>query len=75
MAKKDVDEILEGNEHWPEFRLVRFVRALELEEDLKGGDIDAKAGDYLVVGVDGDVWSVDREDFHNRYKPLTPNKS
>lgn len=64
-TKKETEALLEGADHWPEFRNVTYVRALYLEED----------GDYLVRGSQGDTWTVDEADFHARYKPTTPNKS
>lgn len=54
----------EGSEYWPEFRLVTYVTALQQDD-----------GSYLVQGSRGDQWKVSAHDFHNNYKPTTPNKS
>lgn len=54
----------DGFEHWPLFRTIVYVHAQEQED-----------GNYLLVGAFGDSWVAEREDFHRRYKPVTPNKS
>jgi hypothetical protein len=62
--KKEPETSVEGSEYWQEFRAVEYVRAKQNAD-----------GTYLVHGSRGDVWEVQQQDFHNRYKPVTPNKS
>jgi hypothetical protein len=62
MAKK-IDT--EGSENWPEFRNISYVRA----------SYDAERDVYVVQGSRGDAWEVAAADFHEYYKPTTPNKS
>ncbi len=63
MASKTAEKF-EGSEHWPEFRNITYVRAYQQED-----------GTYLVQGQRGDQWEVDGHEFHDNYKPVTPNKS
>lgn len=64
MTKKKPD--VSGSEFWPEFRCVKYVRALH----------DAESDVYTVHGSrDGDVWEVSGSEFRATYKPVTPNKS
>ena len=63
MASKKKQDV-SGSEHWPVFRNVTYVHAIQKDD-----------GSYLVHGTKGDVWVVSQHDFHTNYKPVTPNKS
>ncbi len=38
-------------------------------DTLEGDNINGKAGDYLCIGVKGEVWPVDAEVFESTYVP------
>lgn len=68
MAKKaaaaPVEPDVTGSDHWPSFRNVTYVKAIQQDD-----------GSYLVHGARGDVWVVPADEFQANYKPVTPNKS
>jgi hypothetical protein len=39
-------------------------------DTLEGDDISGKKGDYLCVGVDGEMWPIDQEIFKKTYKEI-----
>ncbi len=50
----------------------KSIRAREAQEDqiiqTRAGDVQAKKGDYLVTGVDGEVYVVEKAKFHDLYE-------
>lgn len=42
-------------------------------DTLEGDNIKGKAGDYLCIGVKGEVWPVDKEVFESTYTPAETN--
>lgn len=64
-AKKKAEPDVSGSNHWPTYRNISYVQAIQQDE----------SGDYLVHGSKGDVWVVKADEFHANYKPVTPNKS
>jgi pyrrolidone-carboxylate peptidase len=43
----------------------------EFEVDTKEGKMKGKAGDYLCVGEEGEMWPLDQAIFKKTYKPIT----
>ena len=76
----DVTHLIEGREHWSLFRSKAYVHALQQEKNFFATGPDSVghtglAGDYLIVGVLGDVWVVPKEEFQRRFEPLAPAKA
>jgi hypothetical protein len=51
-------------------------RVIQIEEafkvDTMEGTLDAKAGDFLMIGIKGEMWPVDQEIFYQTYDLLDP---
>jgi hypothetical protein len=40
----------------------------------KEGVMEGKAGDFLCIGVEGEMWPLDKSIFEKSYKPMKRNK-
>lgn len=70
LRESDVQNLAKGFKQYQKTALT-WARQMDAPftcDTLEGDNISGKAGDYLCIGVKGEVWPVDKEVFESTYK-------
>lgn len=77
IPEKDKNKHLpDPKEQGDEFQKVGVTHAIQIDKPFVvqtiEGDAEAKEGDFLCKGPEGDMWPVDQEIFRKTYRPTAP---